>query len=75
MIHTLVDRCRFILEDQAEAQSSCWLASQVQELRLWRASESDVLDAVNKDIKKYDETSSLVKVGEDEYALCSWTAK
>ena len=29
MIRTLLDACRFILEDQGEAQSSYWLASQV----------------------------------------------
>ena len=28
MIRTLLDACRFILEDQGEAQSPYWLASQ-----------------------------------------------
>jgi hypothetical protein len=34
MIRTLLDACRFVLEDQGEAQSSDWLASQVVEMRL-----------------------------------------
>ena len=74
MICTLLDACRFILEDQGEPQSSYWLASQVDEMKLWRASESEVCRALNEDIDKYGESSLFVKVGEDEYALRSWTA-
>jgi hypothetical protein len=43
------------------------------EIRLWRASESDVGRALNKDIERHGESSVLVKVGEDEFALRSWT--
>jgi hypothetical protein len=75
MILTLLDACRFILEDQGEAQSSYWLASQVVEMRLWRASESEVRDALDEDIEEHGETSLFVKVGEDEYALRSWTVE
>jgi hypothetical protein len=74
MIHTLVDACRFILEDQAEAQSRTWVASHVAEMRLWRASESGVLHARNYDVEEHGETSLFMKVGEDEYAFRSWTA-
>jgi hypothetical protein len=75
MIRTLLDACRFILEDQGEAQSSYLLASQVVEMRLWRASESEVRDALNEDIERHGESSLFVKVGEDEYALRSWTVE
>ena len=74
MICTLLDACRFILEDQGEPQSSYWLASQADEMKLWRASESQVRRALNKDIEKYGGSSLFVKVGEDEYALRSWTS-
>jgi hypothetical protein len=47
MIRTLLDACRFILEDQGEAQSPYWLASQADEMKLWRASESEVRRALN----------------------------
>ena len=74
MIRTLLDACRFILEDQGEAQSPYWLASQADEMKLWRASESEVRRALNKDIEEHGESSLFVKAGEDEYALRSWTA-
>ena len=71
MIRTQLDACRFILEDQGEAQRSYWLASQVVELELWRASESRVWDALDRDIKEHGEPSRFVKVAEDEHALRS----
>ena len=46
MIESLLDACQFVLEDQREPQSSFWLASQVMEMKLWRASEADVRDAL-----------------------------
>ena len=73
MLETLLDACRFILEDQGEAQRPYWLASQADEMRLWRASESEVRRAHNMDIKEPGESSQFVKVGEDEYAFRSWT--
>jgi hypothetical protein len=75
MIRTLLDSCRFVVEDLGEVQSSGWLASQVVEMRLWRASEAQVRNALNKDIRKHGESSLFVKVGEDAYALRSWTAR
>jgi hypothetical protein len=74
MIRTLLDACRFILEDQGEVQSPYWLASQAEEMKLWRASESEVRRALHKDIEEHGESSLFVKAGEDEYALRSWTA-
>ena len=75
MIRTLLDACRFVLEDLGEAQSSYWLASQVMETKLWRASESQVRNAFDKDIEAHGESSLFVKVAEDEYALRSWMAE
>jgi hypothetical protein len=72
MIHTLLDACRYVLEDLGEAQSSYWLASQVMEMKLWRASEPQVRRALDKDIETHGESSLFVKVGEDQYALRSW---
>jgi hypothetical protein len=34
MIRTLLNACRFILNDQGEAKSSYWLASQAMVMRL-----------------------------------------
>ena len=34
--------------EQGEPQSSYWLASQIVEAKLWRASEADVRDALRK---------------------------
>jgi len=75
MIQTLLDACRFVLEDQGEARSSSWLASLVTEMRLWRAGESQVRAALDKDIERFGASSLFVKVSEDEYALRSRTAK
>ena len=72
MIHTLLDACEFILDDQGEPQSSYWLASQVMEMKLWRASEADVLDALKKDIAKHGEASRFVALADDEFGLRSW---
>ncbi len=75
MIETLLDACRFVLEDQGEAQSSYWLASLVVEMKLWRASQSQVRLALDRDIEQYGESSPFVKVAEDLYALRSWKAR
>src|SRR4051812_25241088 len=61
MIRTLLDACRFILNDQGEAQSSDWPASQAEEMRLWRASEAEVRRALDKDIEEHGESSLFVK--------------
>ncbi len=51
MIQTLLDACRFVLEDQGEAQSSYWLASIMMEMKLWQVSESQVRRALDKEIR------------------------
>ena len=74
MIESPLDACQVVLEDLGEPQSSYWLASQVMEMKLWRASEADVRDALQKDIKEHGELSRFVFVGDDEFALQSWKA-
>jgi hypothetical protein len=69
MIETLLDACQFVLENQGEALSSHWLASQIMEMKLWRASEADVRDALNNDIRQRAERSRFLQVADDEYAL------
>ena len=73
MIHTIMDAIEFVLEAQGEPQSPYWLASQMMEGRLWRASEHEVRAALKKDISEFGERSQFVKFGKDEYALRSWT--
>ena len=75
MIDTLLDACQYVLEVQGEAQSSYWLSSIMLEMKLWRASEVQVHRALERDIKKFGESSPFVKVGEDLYALRSWKAR
>lgn len=72
MIESLLDACEVVLNEQGEPQSSFWLASQVMEMKLWRASEADVRDGLTKDIEKYDEASRFVRLADDEFALRSW---
>jgi DNA-directed RNA polymerase delta subunit len=73
MIESLLDACQYVLEDQGEPQSSYWLASQVMEMKLWWTSEADVRAALTKDIDEQGERSRFVFVGDDEFALRSWT--
>ncbi len=72
MINTILDACRYVLEDQGEAQSSFWLASIMMDMKLWRPIESKVRHAPDKDIEKYGESFPYLKVGEDLYALRPW---
>jgi hypothetical protein len=74
MIESLLDACQFVLENLREPQSSYWLASQVLQMKLWRASEADVRAALTKDIEERGDRSRFVSVGEDEFALRSWKA-
>jgi hypothetical protein len=59
MIQTLLDACRFVLEDQGEAQSSYWLASIMLETKLWRANESQVRVALDRDIEEHGESTPV----------------
>ena len=72
MINTILDAIEHALEVEGEPQSPYWLASQMEEMRLWKASEHDVRAALDKDIIEFGERSSVVKVSDDEYALRSW---
>ena len=72
MIDSLLDACEFVLNDQGEPQSSYWLASLVMEMKLWRASEADVRDALCKDIAKHGGSSRFMSLADDEFALRSW---
>jgi len=71
MIDTLLDACEIILKEQGEPQSCFWLASQAMEMKMWKASEADVRDALDKDIEKHGESSRFVRTGDDEFALRS----
>jgi hypothetical protein len=75
MMDTLLDACQYVLQVQGEAQSSYWLSSLVMEMKLWRANESQIRVALDRDIEKFGESSPFVKVAEDEYALRSWKAR
>lgn len=73
MIDSLLDACEYIFNDQGEPQSSYWLASQIMEMKLWRASEADVEAALAKDIDQQGDCSRFMRVSEDEFALRAWT--
>lgn len=73
MIEALLDACEFILKDQGEPQSSYWLASQAMEMKLWRASEAEICDALSRDIAKLGASSRFVKTGDDEFGLRGWS--
>jgi HB1, ASXL, restriction endonuclease HTH domain len=75
MINTILDACRFVLEDQGEAQSTYWLSSIMNEMKLWRAGESQVRAALDRDIEQFRNSSPFEKVGENLYALRSWKAR
>ena len=74
MIHSLVEACHWVLVEQGEPQSSFWLASQLDECRLWRASEDQVRRALLGDIKRLGECSRFALIGEDEFGLREWTS-
>jgi len=71
MIDSLLDACQFVLEGQGEPQTCYWLASQMVEMKLWRATEADVRDALVKDIEKRGSESRFVQLDADEFALRS----
>jgi hypothetical protein len=75
MIHTLLEACEVVLYEQGEPRSSFWLASQVVEMKLWRASGADVRGALCQHIAKHCETSRFVTLPDDEWGLRSWAAE
>ena len=72
MIDTILDACRHVLEINGDPQSSYWLASQMMEMKMWRASEYDVRAALEEDIRERRASSLFVKIGDDDWALRSW---
>jgi hypothetical protein len=74
IIESLLDACEVVLNEQGEPQSSYWLASQVVEMKLWRASEADVRDALRKDIAKRGDVSRFEELADDKFGLRSWMA-
>jgi hypothetical protein len=73
MIHTILDAIEIILEDQGESQSPFWLASQMLEIGLRRASEHDLRAALEQDFKEFGRRSQFVGTADGEYALRRWT--
>ena len=73
IIDSILAACREVLEMEGDPQSPYWLASQMMEMKMWRASEHDVRAALENDIKQRGEQSLFVKIGDDEWALRSWT--
>jgi len=73
MIRTLLDACKYVLDAQGEPQSSYWLASQVVEMKLWRAGEAEVRVALTRDIENQGEQSRFLRVADDEFALRVWS--
>ena len=73
MIYTILDAFGFALEEQGEPQRPFWLASQMMEGRLWKASGHDVRAALETDMKEWVEKSQFVKLAEDEYPLRLWS--
>ena len=55
MIYTVLDVIELILKDPGEPLSPYWLASQMDEQKLWKASEHDVRAALEKDMKEWGE--------------------
>ena len=72
MINTILDAIKYDLETEGEPQSPYWLSSQMDEMRLWKASEHDVRAALDKDITEFGERSQFVETSDNEYALRSW---
>ena len=72
MIYTVLDVIELILKDPGEPLSPYWLASQMDEQKLWKASEHDVRAALEKDMKEWGEKTQFVKLNDDESGLRSW---
>jgi hypothetical protein len=75
MPHNLLEACEFVFKEEGVPQSSYWLASQMREMKLWRASEADVRAALIKDIEQRGKASRFVRIAVDEFALRSWIEK
>jgi DNA-directed RNA polymerase delta subunit len=74
MIDSLLDACQSVLENLGEPLSPYWLASQVMEMKMWRASEADMRDALAKDIERLGARSRFVRLDGDEWGLRAWSS-
>jgi len=72
VIYAVLDAIELVLKEQGEPQSPFWLSSQMDEMRLWKASEHDVRAALEKDIEQWGERAQFVRVDDDGYGLRSW---
>ena len=72
MIYTLIDACEDVLKERGESQSSYWLCSIMNEMKLWKASEHEIRAVLDNDIAGSGERSRFVKMSDSEYALRSW---
>ena len=57
MISDILDACREVLEINGDPQTAYWLASQLVEMRMWRANEQDVRAALERNIGKLGEST------------------
>lgn len=73
MSDSILDAIEYLLEELGEAQSPFWIASQLEEMRLWRASEHDVRAALEHDIAENGDNSRFVRTADDEWSMRSWT--
>ena len=46
-----------------------------EEMKLWRASEADVRDALTKDIGRFGEESLFVRIDADTFTLRAWQSR
>lgn len=72
-ISSILDAVEFVLKETHEPDTPYWLASQMKEMQLWRASQHDVRAELEMDIAKLGEGSRFVKMSDDQYGLRSWT--
>ena len=73
MIYTLLDAVELVLRELGDPMSPFWLASQLDETKLWRGSEHDVRAALEADVRKWGGRSQFMKLADDEWTLKSWS--
>ena len=63
MISDILDACREVLEINGDPQTAYWLASQMVEMRMWRASEHDVRAALEQGHRQVGRTVTVRESG------------
>ena len=71
VIYSLLDAYKYVLRDQGEPQSSYWLASQIEEMKLWPADEAKVRQALLADLRRHSEASRFRDLEKDRWGLRS----